>query len=211
MHAERLRKHGALDAGAFKPRGTCQVEGCEKAHYGHGFCGKHWKRWKAWGDPLGGSTGWGEARQWIENVLSADAGDCIVYPFSRDQSGYGHAHIDGKYVGVHAYVLKRTQGHKPTPAHEACHTCGNGHLGCVHPKHLYWGTRSQNIADAIAAGTWNHPVRFGEAASAAKYSDEQISEVRRLRAGGMTQVAISKVTSISQAHVSRILAGHRLR
>jgi hypothetical protein len=32
-----------------------------------------------------------------------------------------------------------------------CHACGNG--GCSNPKHLYWGTSSENLRDAYAAGT----------------------------------------------------------
>jgi len=34
------------------------------------------------------------------------------------------------------------------PCPFAHHSCGNGHLGCVNPKHLYWGDASQNAKDA---------------------------------------------------------------
>lgn len=32
---------------------------------------------------------------------------------------------------------------------EACHACHNGgnHINCVNPRHLYWGTRAQNVED----------------------------------------------------------------
>lgn len=32
----------------------CIVEGCDRPHYGLGWCRSHWRRWKRWGDPLAG-------------------------------------------------------------------------------------------------------------------------------------------------------------
>jgi hypothetical protein len=34
-----------------------------------------------------------------------------------------------------------------------CHACNNDR--CSNPRHLYWGTYSENLQDAIAAGRWN--------------------------------------------------------
>lgn len=36
-----------------KIRGICSVDGCGMPHYGNGFCGKHNRRFKLYGDPLG--------------------------------------------------------------------------------------------------------------------------------------------------------------
>ena len=36
---------------------------------------------------------------------------------------------------------------------DLCHACGNEK--CSNPKHLYWGTRSENVQDAIVHGTLN--------------------------------------------------------
>src|SRR5829696_4504012 len=36
-----------------KSSGPCAVEGCEKPHYGRGWCRTHYRRWQAHGDPLG--------------------------------------------------------------------------------------------------------------------------------------------------------------
>ena len=38
---------------------------------------------------------------------------------------------------------------------DLCHLCGNEK--CSNPKHLYWGTRKENVADARDHGTWKSP------------------------------------------------------
>jgi hypothetical protein len=42
--------HRAKDLGGK----TCSVEGCDRKHYGRGYCQGHWKRWQRHGDPLAG-------------------------------------------------------------------------------------------------------------------------------------------------------------
>ena len=48
---------------------------------------------------------------------------------------------------------------------DLCHACNNDK--CSNPKHLYWGTRKENVKDSILAGThtngWNLKVaKYGE-------------------------------------------------
>ena len=38
---------------------------------------------------------------------------------------------------------------------DLCHACHNGK--CSNPKHLYWGTRKENVQDARDNGTWKSP------------------------------------------------------
>jgi hypothetical protein len=190
---------------------TCAVAGCDRPVHLRGFCSAHYKRWLRHGDPLAGRTGWGVVAKWVAEVAIPFGGDeCLVFPFSRDDYGYGKMRRDGGNIGVHVVVCEARNGPKPSPRHEACHSCGNGHLGCVNPSHLYWGTRRDNVGDAIAHGTAHRfaPIS-GASAPAAKYSDEQVSKVRELLADGTAQTRIAKITGVSQSHISRIKNGAR--
>lgn len=54
-HYKRLVRHGDPLGGSV-PRQrrvrSCEVEGCEDRHYGHGFCSIHYERWRKHGDPM---------------------------------------------------------------------------------------------------------------------------------------------------------------
>lgn len=189
----------------------CAVEGCSATHFGHGYCVKHYKRWRRHGDALGGSTGWRVAQKFIEDAAKTDSNECIAYPFYRNSSGYGWMLYGSSNKGSHVVVAILAHGPKPSPKHEACHTCGNGHEGCVNPKHIYWGLRSDNVRDAYAHGTafGGKHSPHGQHAYAAKYDDDTISGIRTALLTGETMTSISKRTGVSQSHISRIKRGAR--
>ena len=94
----------------------------------------------------------GEPEQFFQQLLNSDAEDCVLWPFAKAH-GYGIMQLPDKTVGlVHARVCRAVNGSPENSEHIALHSCHQGHLGCCNPKHLYWGSRSQNMADAIEAG-----------------------------------------------------------
>src|SRR5690349_16534473 len=76
----------------------------------------------------------------------ADA-DCLKWPFADDGKGYGVIKVDGRQQYAHRIMCTLVNGEPPTELHETAHSCGNGHLGCVHPGHVRWATRAENHAD----------------------------------------------------------------
>ncbi len=137
-------------------RGTCSVEGCsDPVHYlRYGYCHAHYRRWSKYGDPTAGGIRYGDAQRFAREVAVAETDECIPWPFGGTKDGYGRINVDGTTIGAHVHVTTLAHGPKPTPKHECCHSCGNGHLGCVNPRHLYWGTRSDNVQDALRHGTF---------------------------------------------------------
>jgi hypothetical protein len=165
----------------------------------------HHKRLVRYGDPLGGGTAKGEVRKWLDSVAIPFAGDdCLIFPFSRDAYGYGTMTCDGVSMTAHVYVLKRTKGPKPTPKHECCHSCGKGHDGCVNPHHLGWGTRKDNVADAVRHGTLRGGRPKGYFHPGFKLKRESRDEIYRLLDAGVMGKEIARQFGISRSYVSNL-------
>jgi len=96
-----------------------------------------------------------KCRDFIDDAISSDVEDCIIWPFAvRKSSGYGAYtfRVDGakKNSDVHRYVcsLVHGEGHEGM---QAAHSCGKPL--CINPRHLKWATPLENMADAMAHGT----------------------------------------------------------
>lgn len=181
----------------------CAVEDCGKPYHAHGYCATHAYHFKAHGDPLGGrhSASPGEPLRWIyEQALFYESDECLTWPFERTRHGYGSIKHNGKKRVASRVMCEVVHGPQPTPEHEACHSCGRGHEGCMAPRHLRWGTRTENVQDAKLHGTWNH----GETVPAAKLTECQIKEIRGLK-GIAPQRELGNRYGVGQGTISRIV------
>jgi hypothetical protein len=102
---------------------------------------------------------------------------------------------------VTRYVCEKVNGPPPTPKHEAAHHCGNGHWGCVTPRHLYWATSKENHADAIRHGT----TARGERNVNAKLKASDIPAIRSLIAQGVSQCEVGRRYGVSNTAVWQIV------
>lgn len=188
----------------------CSVEACERnAHHSangcRGFCQRHYSRFRKHGDPLAGNTAHHEPRRFIEEVVLKYSGnECLTWPYFRNASGYGHARFGSKGGIVSRYVCEREHGEPTTPKHQAAHSCGNGHLGCVTKSHLSWKTQSGNQLDRVIHDTH----RRGERSPLAKLTEKQAREILALR-GVTTQKEIAARFGVSAFTISQIHRGQR--
>lgn len=122
------------------PRGICSVPGCGNQHQSRGFCNSHYQRsLRHGGDPLSGGppSPRNEARRFYrETVLTYEGDECLIWPFSKSDGGYGLLKTNGQHRRVSNLVCREFRGSPPTPKHEAAHSCGHGHLGCVTKRHM---------------------------------------------------------------------------
>jgi hypothetical protein len=193
---------GANDdaGGSRRAARTCSVPNCAKPHDSHGFCGSHAHRFRRHGDPLGGTTNRGAATQFMHDVVIPYSGeDCLQWPFGNNGKGYGVYHIKRRAVAAHRFVCEAAHGPQPSKNHEVAHSCGNGHLLCVNPKHLRWATRSENHLDKIKHGT----APRGTKNPMAKLSEADVRAIRSL-IGSQPQWKIANQFGISQMIVSKI-------
>lgn len=158
-HYKRWTRHGdPLAGGPTKIRnpGPCLIDGCDKPAKRHGWCYAHFGRWKRHGDPeaVGKGTPDGMPQIYLHDfVLPYDGDDCLIWPYAKNTSGYGHLYLDGHQVTVSRYACIAVNGEPPTPNHHAAHSCGMGKHGCVNPRHLSWKTPSENCMDKALHGT----------------------------------------------------------
>lgn len=146
------------------------------------------------------TKGQGRGIAWLIAHKDHAGEECLKWPFGG-ANGYGtHGH-NGKLCYAHRTMCELVHGAAPSPTHEASHSCGLGHLGCVNPKHITWKTPSENQRDRAKHGT-KATGPFG------KINDEIAQRIRELR-GVKTQQEIGLMFGISRAAVSLIQNGNR--
>lgn len=181
----------------------CSIENCDRPYMAKGYCNAHYQSYYKYGDPIKAQrakTNWGDTDRFIEDkVLSYDSDECLLWPFALNNRGYG------LYKGQVAsrYICSLFNG-EPFEGAEAAHSCGNGHLGCVNPKHLRWATTEENLEDRKRHGR----MKTGEAAPQSKLTLEQVREIRSLK-GVRSGVDVAKMFHVRPGCITRIWKGQR--
>lgn len=147
------------------------------------------------------NKGKGFGYRWLIEHIGHQGDDCLKWPMYR-LHGYGNFGYLGKRHYAHRFMCELVYGPPPSPRHEAAHSCGRGHEGCVNPKHLSWKTKSENLLDCSAHGTQARS-HYG---TRGKLTKDQADEIRGLK-GVKTQWQIAEIFDISESTVSDIWLG----
>lgn len=142
--------------------------------------------------------------QWmLEQIAQHTDDSCLIWPYSTIKHGYGTVFVpDTKTVVlVHRLAFKITHGRWPMP--KGLHRCDNP--PCFNPRHIFEGTQIDNIADMVAKGRARAPI--GTEQWCARFTDDDIREIRRLYSSGITQVQIAKDYGTYQPNISAIVLG----
>lgn len=184
----------------------CRIDGCNAPVKvkSRGLCNRHYRRFQRHGDPLAGGLPKGEPfRYFSEVVLSHHEDACLFWPYGKSGGGYAlmwSPHNEDRYV--HRAACRAEHGPPPTPRHEAAHSCGKGHLGCVARKHLSWKTSSDNQIDKRAHGTDNR----GHRHPLAKLTEEQVRQIRAL-GPNISCLAIARQLGVTDSAIYAIREG----
>lgn len=180
---------------------VCSVDGCNGTkQVRKGLCSMHYSRMRRNGtvEYISTKAPIGVSMDFLTSHAADQVDTCLKWPFGEYVRGYGQVYFRGSPHYAHRVMCILAHGEPPNGMW-ALHSCGKGHEGCVNPKHLYWGTKADNIADAQRHGA----ILNGEASPHAVLTEEQIIEIRLLR-GKMTQLEIAARYGIKQQHVSQI-------
>lgn len=160
----------------------CSIDGCGGKHKGHGYCNKHYQKWRQYGDPLYDGR---YRNEWsldflLSKCAKTDTG-CLVYPTSEGED-YGVFGYMGRAYKAHRAALEMKLGRPLSDGMCSCHTCDNP--PCCNPDHLFEGTRRDNNLDRASKGR-NGAAR-GMNASNRTLDEDQVLEIRRrYRAGAL--------------------------
>lgn len=149
----------------------------------------------------GANRGKGANLAWLKEHVGFAGDECLKWPFSKNWNGYGNIVINGRSGKAHRVMCELAHGPAPT-GHVASHSCNNGHLGCVNPRHLQWKTPRDNLLDRRSAGTLTKKrwTRRGT------LTTEQIAQIMALK-GVKNQREIAAMFGLSYQHVSFVHRG----
>ncbi len=184
----------------------CKIDDCTNDAWSRGWCRKHYARWHKHGDPhiqLRRFIPAGAPNSFLMSAAYPDTTECIVWPFTRNNQGYALINRDDKNMLATRIVCKIVNGPPPTQRHQAGHSCGNGHLGCISGKHLRWVTPKENSEEMVYHGNSTRGVK----SSSAKLCEEQVLEIFSRAHTGEPQSKIANCYGITKGAVSRIKCG----
>jgi len=185
----------------------CKIEGCGGNHYGHGYCSKHYKRWKK-GDDLyrvASKRSIADPRYfWAKAAISAYGDDrCWDWQGTLWESGYGVASvvIDGvPYQRAHRLAFYFATSHHPGEQF-VLHKCDNRR--CVNPRHLFLGNHNDNMADMDAKGRR----ALGELSGRNILKTADVIQVKDLLNRGLKQTTLARDFNISVSTINAIAHG----
>lgn len=179
---------------------ACSIPGCDSRVIARGWCASHYRRWERHGDPCAGRTTPGEPYRFLCEVAARTASEgCLAWPFARSASGYGNIFLDGRNHVVSRVVCEQVNGPPPSEEHEAAHSCGKGHEGCISPSHLRWALPVENQGDRYIHGTDG----VGSNNATSKLSEGDVAAIRSQK-GIVSQYELADQYGVTQSNISRI-------
>lgn len=138
---------------------------------------------------------------------------CWEFTGARNSAGYGIVGLGGREKPndrAHRVVFRHFKGEIPKGFY-VCHSCDNP--PCCNPEHLFAGSPKDNRLDCKRKGRdqappVNHHLR-GERHYAARFTADQVEQIRReLEEGGVAN-QIAKRFGVSRDAIGKIKRGER--
>ena len=133
-----------------------------------------------------------------------DAGVCWRWIGAVNSNGYGRFVDKNVHKLAHRSSYEMFVGNIPD-GQNVCHTCDN--RLCVNPHHLWLGTQSANIKDAVSKGRIFRPNTNGERNGNRKLCDNDIRRIRAMFEGGQRKYRIAECFGVSPSTIGEIIAG----
>jgi len=140
-----------------------------------------------------------EHRFWERVDKSGGPDACWIWTGSKRHFGHGACKINGVDWIAHRFAYESASGAKIPSRMLVRHKCDNP--PCCNPRHLELGTHQDNADDCTSRG---RRIR-GQAHPHAKLTDDEVLEIRKLFASGMTQIEIARKFNVAKKTVRMIV------
>lgn len=131
---------------------------------------------------------------------------CWNWTAAKSAFGHGRFRMGRKLVSPHRLVYEWEHGEIPE-GYDICHHCDNP--SCVNPQHLFLGTRSDNMKDAMKKNRLPQMVKIlerkGSETNNAKLTEKEVLLMRALEKKGMKTKELSKRFGITRRNVRDII------
>ena len=147
-----------------------------------------------------------------EKVDVRGPNECWPWKAARFQNGYGSFYMNRRNIRAHRYSYELVNGAIP-PGMYVCHHCDNP--PCCNPSHLFSGTNSDNILDAVSKGrVFGNPnnglrlrPQLGVSNGSAVLTDAAVRSIRSVFTRGIiTRNAIANIYGVSPMTIGRVIA-----
>jgi len=142
-----------------------------------------------------------EIDRFWSHVDVCDENSCWLWRGSTKGRGYGQYRSDGANLLAHRVAYAYASGCDIPDGMVVRHSCDNPL--CCNPSHLSIGTQRENMQEAGERGRMVRGVQH----KLAKFSEEDVLEIRRLWAAGSTQVELADLYGVNQSTISMIVRG----
>lgn len=127
--------------------------------------------------------------------------ECWEWQGGLFATGYGRFYARGKVRRAHRVMWQLVHGNLPPDGLDVCHTCDN--RACVNPAHLFLGTRSDNMRDAVQKHRARGLIPSGEAHPSARLTAD---DVRAIRASDESRHVLAQRFGVTPVHIDQIRA-----
>ena len=118
---------------------------------------------------------------------------CWEWQAGRSWDDYGRYWVSGQTVRAHRHAWELGHGHIPEGM-KICHTC-DVHA-CVRPSHLFLGTQSENIQDAVNK-------------SRTRTVKLTVDQVKEIRVDARSHTDVARHYGVHASSISRLRSRHR--
>lgn len=127
---------------------------------------------------------------------------CWEWQGSVNSNGYGRFVRKNRHLLAHRVAYEMFCGPIPE-GHNVCHRCDN--RLCVNPDHLWTGTQSENLKDAVAKGRMYVPNLPPEMNGNGKLRPEQVRRIRKDARRGIRKRVLADQYGVSLSTVYGIV------